>query len=119
MTSQFIIYALCDPRFGEGDPDHVFYIGKSQSGELRTRIHATPASIRNDDRNNIKKAERIRELIALFPHNLHGYTVKVLEELPSPHKKASNEERHSNATALGMLERQYIRWARSIGWVLC
>ncbi len=94
----------------------MFYIGKGTNGRTRPGAHATPSSLRQDDKNNRQKAARIRELIALFPDNPCGYTIRILEELPAPHKGASPEERLTHATALGLLERQHIRWARLIGW---
>jgi len=111
--SQYVVYALCDPRFSEGDRRRAFYIGKSTTGTKRIEQHASNASLLRDDRYNWQKATRIRELLNLFGGL--GYTIEILEELPSPPEGASLEQRLPYASALGLAERHYIKRARESG----
>jgi len=113
----YIIYALCDPRFVEYDPRRVFYIGKSQSGLSRAKGHSSSCLLKKDDANNWQKSARIRELIALFP-GTRGYTIDVLAELPAPRREADAAERLTHASALGFLERVWIRALRATGAAL-
>lgn len=107
--SSYIIYGLCDPGMPvTADLRHVFYIGKSESGAARARSHASVPYLKRDDKWNRAKSARIRELQRV--HGGQGYMIQILAELPS------SDSRTPSASALGLLERRFIRACRS--WIL-
>lgn len=69
MLSRFLIYGLADPRNGQ-----LRYVGKSTSGLLRPRSHASPSNLRRS--GNRHSANWIRQLQGLGLK----YEVVIIEE---------------------------------------
>lgn len=108
MTSQFLIYALVDPRSGER-----FYVGQSSKGLSRPKQHTNRANLKD----RCPKAARVREIVAygLKP------AIEVLQYVADPDAVVPAPLRcwsGSDIDALNATEMWWILHGNIAGWPL-